>query len=56
MPRWLQIVSHANPLTYQVDALRGLMLAGGTSASGLGLDLGILVAATAILIGVASRL
>ena len=27
---WLQIISHANPLTYQVDALRALMLAHGT--------------------------
>ena len=23
MPRWLQVVSHFNPLTYEVDALRG---------------------------------
>ena len=56
MPRWLQIAAHANPLTYQVDALRGLMLTGGTSTYGLGLDLGILAAATAVLVAVASRL
>ncbi len=56
MPPWLQDVSHANPLTYQVDALRRLMLAGGTSAYGLGADLVILLAATALLIAVASRL
>ena len=48
MPRWLQIVSHANPLTYQVDALRALMLAHGTSSLGLGLDFSILVIATVI--------
>ncbi len=56
MPRWLQDVSHANPLTYQVDALRSLMLAGGTSAYGLGADFGILAAATTVLIAIASRL
>jgi ABC-2 type transport system permease protein len=56
MPRWLKVVAHANPLTYQVDALRGLMLAGGTSTYGLGLDMGILAAATAVLIGIAAWL
>ena len=56
MPRWLQVVSHANPLTYQVDALRGLMLAGGTSVYGVGTDLGVLALATAVLVGIASRL
>lgn len=56
MPRWLQDVSHANPLTYQVDALRRLMLAGGSTAYGLGTDLGVLLAATTVLIAIASRL
>lgn len=26
MPRWLQIISHGNPLSYEVSALRGLLL------------------------------
>ena len=26
MPGWLQVVSHVNPLTYEVDALRGLLI------------------------------
>ena len=56
MPRWLQVISRGNPLTYQVDALRGLMLAGGSASFGAGLDLGVLAAATAILIGIGSRL
>jgi ABC-2 type transport system permease protein len=56
MPRWLQIISHANPLTYQVDALRFLMLSGGTTAYGLGMDLGVLAAATAVVVGIGSRL
>ena len=29
MPAWLRVVSRANPLTYQVDALRALMLVEG---------------------------
>ena len=56
MPGWLQVISHVNPLTYQVDALRALMLVGGTSAYGVGLDLGILLAATALLIFIAGRM
>jgi ABC-2 type transport system permease protein len=56
MPRWLQVVSHANPLTYQVDALRTLMLAGGTSGYGVGLDLLILVVVTGVMIAVGSFL
>jgi ABC-2 type transport system permease protein len=56
MPRWLQVISHANPLTYQVDALRALMLSGGVSAFGVGTDLGILALATALLVAVGSWL
>ncbi|HEY9593390.1 MAG TPA: ABC transporter permease, partial [Spirochaetia bacterium] len=56
MPGWLKVISHANPLTYQVDALRGLMLAGGASVYGAGADIGILAGATALLIALASRL
>ena len=43
MPTWLQVISHLNPLTYEVDALRGTMLANGTSLYGLGLDIAILL-------------
>jgi ABC-2 type transport system permease protein len=50
MPGWLQVISHVNPLTYEVDALRALMLAGGTSAYGIGWDLLILLVATTILV------
>lgn len=56
MPRWLQVISHANPLTYQVDALRALMLSGGVSAFGIGTDLGILAFATTLLVAVGSWL
>ena len=56
MPPWLQVVSHVNPLTYQVDALRALMLAGGTSAYGVGLDIVVLLVATAILVTIGAHL
>jgi ABC-2 type transport system permease protein len=56
MPRWLQVISRANPLTYQVDALRALMLQGGVSAYGVGVDILVLVLVTAALVGVASWL
>src|SRR5262245_32117421 len=44
MPHWLQVIARLNPLTYEVDALRALMLAGGASLYGLGLDAGVLAA------------
>jgi ABC-2 type transport system permease protein len=56
MPRWLQVVSHGNPLTYQVDALRALMLAGGSSSYGVGIDFLILTAACTALVIIASKL
>jgi len=54
MPRWLQVVSRINPLTYQVDALRALMISGGTSALGLPLDFAVLVGATVVAVTVGS--
>ena len=56
MPAWLQFISHVNPLTYEVDALRAMMLAGGTSAYGFGIDLGVLLAATTALVLLGGRL
>lgn len=56
MPRWLQAIAHVNPLTYEVDALRALMLAQGTSVFGLGLDFGVLLAATVLLVIVGGRI
>jgi ABC-2 type transport system permease protein len=56
MPRWLNVLAHANPLTYQVDALRALMPAGGASKFGLGLDFVVLFAVITLLLAVASRL
>ena len=56
MPRWLQVVSHINPLTYQVDAMRALMLRGGESTVGLGQDFGILAATALVLTAIAARM
>lgn len=56
MPGWLQAISRVNPLTYQVDALRAMMLLGGTSAFGLGVDLAVLLAATTLLVLLGARL
>lgn len=56
MPGWLRIVAHANPLTYQVDVLRGLMLAGGANTFGLPVDFAVLAATAAILVAVAAWL
>ncbi len=59
MPGWLQVVAQVNPLTYEVDALRSLMLStatGATVSPNLGLDFAVMVAATAILVVIGSRL
>ena len=56
MPNWLQVISQGNPLTYQVDALRSLMIAGGTSTYGLPLDLAVLLGTTTIMVLFAARL
>ena len=55
MPNWLQVISHLNPLTYEVDALRGTMLANGSSAYGFGFDCAILILVVAILTAIGGR-
>jgi len=56
MPPWLKTISSANPLTYEVDGLRALMLTGGTTKYGLGFDAAVLIAVTALLVGIAARM
>jgi ABC-2 type transport system permease protein len=56
MPRWLHVVSRVNPLTYQVDALRALMLPRGVALFGVAVDAVVLVAAFAGVVAVAARL
>jgi ABC-2 type transport system permease protein len=55
MPAWLQVISRINPLTYEVDALRALMLADGASVYGVGLDFLVLILTSTILIYIGSR-
>jgi len=52
MPVWLQVISHVNPLTYEVDALRTMMLSGGVSQYGLMLDFSVLLAGTVLLVNI----
>jgi ABC-2 type transport system permease protein len=56
MPSWLRAASHLNPLTYQVDILRTLMLANGSSQYGLITDFAILLATTAVLVAIAAKM
>jgi len=56
MPLWLQGLARVNPLTYQVDALRSLMIVGGSTSFGLARDFAFLAAALGILVAIATRL
>jgi len=56
MPAWLKAVSSVNPLTYEVDGLRALMIQGGTSVYGLPLDLAVLAGVFAVLVMIAARM
>ncbi|MBB5915389.1 ABC-2 type transport system permease protein [Nocardia transvalensis] len=53
MPGWLRAIGHVNPLSYEVDLLRGLLVGGSYR---LWPDLGVLVAAAVIGIVCASSL
>jgi ABC-2 type transport system permease protein len=56
MPQWLQFISYVNPLTYLVDALRGLMIVGESTTYAIGFDFGILLIVTAILAALCGRI
>ena len=56
MPGWLKVISHINPLSYQVDALRALMLHDGVSNFGLGVDFSVLLITTMVLVVIGARL
>jgi ABC-2 type transport system permease protein len=56
MPNWLRAVSKVNPLTYQVDALRALMILGSSTTFGLGKDYLMQFVALAVLVAVATKL
>ncbi len=56
MPAWLQFIARCNPLTYEVDALRYLMLTNGVSAFGIGTDFAVLIIVTTALVMIGARL
>ena len=56
MPNWLKVVARLNPLTYLVDALRGLMIRGGQTMHALPVDLGVMAIIFIVLAAMASRL
>jgi ABC-2 type transport system permease protein len=53
MPRWLQILSAANPLSYEVNALRGLLI---DYPARLGLDFAVLIFSVVVGVIAASSL
>ena len=56
LPPWLKTLSFLNPLTYQVDALRYLMIVGEVSHFGLWTDFGISFLILGILLAIATPL
>jgi ABC-2 type transport system permease protein len=55
MPSWLQVIAHANPLSYLVDALRSLMIVNATPGN-VGLDFVVMIAVTLVLVLIGSFL
>jgi ABC-2 type transport system permease protein len=55
MPEWLKVIAHVNPLTYEVDAMRALMIKGGESVTGLATDFGILTLSLVLLTMLCAR-
>ena len=56
MPPWLKAVAKINPLTYEVDGLRALMIEGGASIYGLPVDFAVLSGVFAALVVIAARM
>lgn len=56
MPGWLKALSTINPLTYQVDAMRYLMIVGESSHFGLGIDIIVGLITYFILVAIATPL
>jgi ABC-2 type transport system permease protein len=55
MPPWLKIIAHINPLSYQVDALRAMMI-GQPAANGLLLDFAVTVGVMVALVWIGAKL
>ena len=48
-------IARINPLSYEVDAVRALMIVGGVSSFGLAIDYGVLLAIGCLLVLIAAR-
>jgi ABC-2 type transport system permease protein len=55
MPPWLHVAARINPLSYEVDALRALMIAGGETTFGLPMDFAVLLGTSLFLVLAAAR-
>jgi len=56
MPGWLRTFAKLNPLSYEVDALRALMVQGGQSIFGLSFDFWVLAIVLVVLVLVTAKL
>ena len=52
----LKVIARANPLSYEVDALRALMLTGGVSRFGLDVDCLVLIGVSLLMTAIATNL
>jgi len=56
MPSWLRVIALINPLTYLIDALRGLVISGGEHVHSYATDFGVMLAIFLVLLLIAVRL
>ncbi len=56
MPTWIHTLSTYNPLTYQVDALRALMIRNEVAHFGLGMDFLVSFIVFSVLVAIATKL
>ena len=54
MPGWLHVIARVNPLTYEVQGLREMLV--GVGGGELGLDFGVVFVFTALMVALATRL
>lgn len=55
LPKWLQVISLINPLTYQVNALRNFMITDQATTTSLSLDFGVSFLTFAVLVVIATK-
>lgn len=53
MPHWIQVIAKINPLTYLIDALRGLVIIGGENIYGYAVDFDVLGGTFVVLLWIA---